>query len=147
METHIRPAVASDARHLFDIRRDSILELAPPAMPVELAGEWANAHPPDWIYDVLRERDVWVLVFENQIVAGSAQRPTISTGCIRGRRTSAPGLVLDYFDSRRLSFAAVASPRRRCTEATMPSSSTDEQGMRLPGRIPSRTAHSMRDSR
>ena len=68
MGIHIRPAVPGDARHLFDIRRASILELAPPVMPIELAQKWADAHQPDWIFDVLRERAVWVLLSEDQIV-------------------------------------------------------------------------------
>lgn len=67
MRGEIRPATSGDAVCLFEIRRAAILELAPPAMPIELAREWANAHPPEWISAILTERAVWVLDFGEEV--------------------------------------------------------------------------------
>ena len=64
----IRPAVAADARQLFDIRRAAILAFAAPAMRADRAVAWADAHPPAWMHAVIRERDVHVFERTNTVV-------------------------------------------------------------------------------
>jgi putative acetyltransferase len=114
MGVHIRPAVTSDARHLFDIRRASILELAPPVMPIELARRWADAHQPDWIYDVLRDRAVWVLLFENQIAGWISA----TANNIDGLYTR-PSHVRSGVGSQLLRFVEAELCRRGFCEATL----------------------------
>jgi GNAT superfamily N-acetyltransferase len=53
----IRPAHKSDGPQLFEIRQQAILAAASPLV----AGQWADAHPPEWILEVITKRRVWVL--------------------------------------------------------------------------------------
>ncbi len=114
MGIHIRPAVTRDARHLFDIRRASILELAPPVMPIESAQKWADAHQPDWMYDVLRERAVWVLLSENQILGWISARANNIDGLY-----TRPSHVRSGVGSQLLRFVEAELSRRGFFEATL----------------------------
>ena len=64
-----RRAMRKDASRLYDIRRRSILELAPPKMSVAEAKRWAARLTPPGMERKLRELEVWVAEF-NGIVAG-----------------------------------------------------------------------------
>jgi putative acetyltransferase len=55
-----RPAMHQDASRLYDIRRRSILELAPPAIPEAEAQAWASQVTLSGIERKLRELEVWV---------------------------------------------------------------------------------------
>jgi putative acetyltransferase len=55
-----RPAMRKDAHSLHDIRRRSILELAPPTMPVAETQAWAASLTPSGMEQKLRELEVWV---------------------------------------------------------------------------------------
>ena len=64
-----RPAMRKDASRLYDIRRQSILELAPPAMPAAEAQAWAERLTLAGMERKLRELEVWVAE-RDDIVAG-----------------------------------------------------------------------------
>ncbi len=55
-----RLAMRKDASRLYDIRRRSILELAPPAMPAAEAQAWASKLTLAGMERKLRELEVWV---------------------------------------------------------------------------------------
>lgn len=69
METVYRRATRTDASDLHDIRRRSILELAPPTMPVAEAQAWAVQLTRAGMEQKLRELEVWVAELDG-IVAG-----------------------------------------------------------------------------
>lgn len=69
MGTVYRLATRTDASDLYDIRRRSILELAPPAMPVAEAQVWAAKLTLSGMERKLRELEVWVVEL-NGVVAG-----------------------------------------------------------------------------
>lgn len=60
----IRAAHESDGAQLFEIRRQAILAAASP--PV--AQQWADAHPPEWILEVIANRRVWVFEMRPRIL-------------------------------------------------------------------------------
>jgi GNAT superfamily N-acetyltransferase len=60
----IRPARTSDGPELFEIRRSAILAAAPRS----IARRWADAHPSEWILDVLAQRRVWVFESPSGVV-------------------------------------------------------------------------------
>jgi putative acetyltransferase len=60
MRAIYRLAVREDASRLYDIRRRSILELAPPTMPVAEAQAWAERLTLAGMERKLRELEVWV---------------------------------------------------------------------------------------
>jgi len=64
-----RLATPDDAGLLHDIRRRSILELAPPTMPVPEAQAWASRLTPSGMEQKLCELEVWVAE-QDGIVAG-----------------------------------------------------------------------------
>lgn len=55
-----RPAMRKDASRLHDVRRRSILELAPPTMPAAEAQAWAERLTLSGMERKLRELEVWV---------------------------------------------------------------------------------------
>jgi putative acetyltransferase len=55
-----RLAMRKDASRLYDIRRRSILELAPPTMTVAEAQAWAAKHTPSGMEMKLRDLEIWV---------------------------------------------------------------------------------------
>lgn len=69
MGTVYRLAMLNDASHLLDIRRRSILELAPPTMTAAVAQAWAAKLTLSGMERKLRELEVWVAELGG-IVAG-----------------------------------------------------------------------------
>ncbi|WP_065753677.1 GNAT family N-acetyltransferase [Bradyrhizobium paxllaeri] len=69
METVYRRAMFNDASRLRDIRRRSILDLAPPTMTAAEAQEWASNLTLSGMERKLRELEVWVAELDG-IVAG-----------------------------------------------------------------------------
>ena len=55
-----RPATLDDAPRLFEVRRRSILELAPPAMSIADAETWAARLTLPRIEQKLRELEIWI---------------------------------------------------------------------------------------
>ena len=64
-----RRATLEDAPRLFEVRRRSILELAPSGMPVEDAEAWATKLTPAGMEQKLREFEIWITEFDD-VVAG-----------------------------------------------------------------------------
>ncbi|NOJ48458.1 GNAT family N-acetyltransferase [Bradyrhizobium archetypum] len=64
-----RRAIRKDANRLYDIRRRSIIELAPPTMTAAEAQAWAAKLTPSGMERKLRELEVWVAE-RGGIVAG-----------------------------------------------------------------------------
>ncbi len=69
-----RPATRKDASRLHDIRRRSILELAPPTMPRGEAQAWASQLTPAGMAQKLRELEVWVAEQDGIVVGWGAIR-------------------------------------------------------------------------
>jgi hypothetical protein len=69
MSADYRPATHKDTSVLYDIRRRSILELAPPAMPEVEARAWASKLTLSGMERKLRELEIWVAELSG-IVAG-----------------------------------------------------------------------------
>jgi putative acetyltransferase len=69
MGTIHRMAMRKDVTRLYDIRRRSILELAPPAMPNAEAQAWAAQLTLAGMEQKLRELEVWVAELDG-VVAG-----------------------------------------------------------------------------
>ncbi|UPJ52857.1 GNAT family N-acetyltransferase [Bradyrhizobium sp. 200] len=69
-----RPAMRKDASRLYDIRRRSILELAPPTIPKAEAQTWAARLTPSGMERKLRELEVWVAELDGVVVGWGAIR-------------------------------------------------------------------------
>ncbi len=69
-----RPATLDDAPRLFEVRRRSILELAPSGMPVEDAEVWAKKLTPAGMAQKLRELEIWVAERDDVIAGWGAIR-------------------------------------------------------------------------
>ena len=67
-----RPAMRDDASLLYDIRRRSILELAPPTMPKAEAQAWAAQLTLSGMERKLRELEVWVAELDGAVVGWGA---------------------------------------------------------------------------
>ena len=69
-----RRAMCEEVSRLYDIRRRSILELAPPAMLVADAQAWASQLTLSGMERKLRELEVWVAELDGTIVGWGAIR-------------------------------------------------------------------------
>ena len=69
-----RLAMCKDASGLYDIRRRSILELAPPKMSVAEAQAWASKLTLSGMERKLRELEVWVAELDGVVVGWGAIR-------------------------------------------------------------------------
>jgi putative acetyltransferase len=67
-----RLATRKDASRLYDIRRLSILELAPPTMPAAEAQAWASKLTLARMEQKLRELEVWVAELDGAVVGWGA---------------------------------------------------------------------------
>ena len=74
MSAVYRLAMRKDASRLYDIRRRSILELAPPTMPKAEATAWAAQLTLSGMERKLRELEVWVAELDGVIVGWGAIR-------------------------------------------------------------------------
>ena len=75
-----RLAMRTDASRLYDIRRRSILELAPPTMPAAEAQAWAAQLTPSGMERKLRELEVWVAEFDGGVAGWGAIRGDMLEG-------------------------------------------------------------------
>ena len=74
MDAVYRLAMREDASRLHDIRRRSILELAPPTMPKAEAKAWAARLTLAGMERKLRELEVWVAELDGVVVGWGAIR-------------------------------------------------------------------------
>jgi putative acetyltransferase len=75
-----RRAMREDASCLHDVRRRSILELAPPTMPQAAAQAWAAQLTSAGMAQKLRELDVWVAELDGIVVGWGAIRGGVLEG-------------------------------------------------------------------
>jgi len=75
-----RLAMYKDASGLYDIRRRSILELAPPKMSVAEAQAWVSQLTPSGMERKLRELEVWVAELDGVVVGWGAIRGDMLEG-------------------------------------------------------------------
>lgn len=75
-----RPALGADASRLHDIRRRSILELAPPAMSNAEAQAWAAKLTPARMEQKLHELEVCVAELDGVVVGWGAIRGDVLEG-------------------------------------------------------------------
>lgn len=69
-----RLATLEDAPRLFEVRRRSILELAPSGMPVEDAEAWARKLTPAGMEQKVREFEIWITELGDVIAGWGAIR-------------------------------------------------------------------------
>jgi putative acetyltransferase len=69
-----RLAMRKDASGLYDIRRRSILELAPPKMSVAEAQAWASKLTLSGMERKLRELEIWLAEFDGRVAGWGAIR-------------------------------------------------------------------------
>jgi putative acetyltransferase len=69
-----RPAKLDDATRLFEVRRKSILELAPSGMSVEDAKAWAKRLTPSGMERKLRELEIWIAELDGATAGWGAIR-------------------------------------------------------------------------
>ena len=75
-----RLAMHQDADRLYDIRRRSILELAPPTMPKVEAQAWVSQLTLSGMERKLRELEVWVAELDGVVVGWGAIRGDMLEG-------------------------------------------------------------------
>jgi GNAT superfamily N-acetyltransferase len=63
----IRPAQLSDAKRLFEIRQQSILALAVPALSIEQATAWAGSRDLAWMEGVISTNALWVAASDDRL--------------------------------------------------------------------------------
>jgi putative acetyltransferase len=71
--TH-RPALPADAARLFELRRKSIIALAPDGMSVAAAETWAASLTRDGMTDKLRALEIWVAEIDGRAAGWGAIR-------------------------------------------------------------------------
>src|SRR5450631_651522 len=75
-----RPATLDDATRLFEVRRRSILELAPPVMSVADAEAWARQVTPAGMERKLCELEIWIAELDDVIAGWGAIRGDVLEG-------------------------------------------------------------------
>jgi putative acetyltransferase len=80
MSAVYRRAMRKDASRLYDIRRRSILELAPPTMPAAEAQAWASQLTLSGMERKLRELEIWVAERDGVVVGWGAIRGDMLEG-------------------------------------------------------------------
>ncbi len=73
-------AMREDASRLYDIRRRSILELAPPTIPAAEAQAWAERVTLSGMERKLRELEVWVAELDGTVAGWGAIRDDMLEG-------------------------------------------------------------------
>jgi|SRR5882724_3676703 len=69
-----RLAILDDTSRLYEIRRQSILELAPPRMSIEEARSWATQLTLSGMEQKLRQLEIWVAELDGTVVGWGAIR-------------------------------------------------------------------------
>jgi putative acetyltransferase len=96
-----RLAMRKDASRLYDIRRRSILELAPPTMPAVEAQAWASKLTLSGMERKLRELEVWVAELDGVVAGWGAIRGDSLEGLYTAPEFAGQGVgagLLDRFE-------------------------------------------------
>ena len=94
-----RLAMREDANRLYDIRRRSILELAPPTMPAAEAQAWASKLTLARIEQKLRELEVWVAELDGGVVGWGAIRGDVLEGLYVAPESAGQGVGAGLLDT------------------------------------------------
>jgi len=97
-----RPATLDDATRLFELRRRSILELAPPVMSVADAEAWAKQLTPSGMERKLREFEIWIAGLDDVIAGWGAIRGDVLEGLYTAPEYAGQGVgaaLLDRFEA------------------------------------------------
>jgi putative acetyltransferase len=92
-----------DANRLHDVRRRSILELAPPTMPAAEAQAWAERLTLSGMERKLRELEVWVAELDGTVAGWGAIRGDLLEGLYTAPEFAGQGVgagLLDRLDAR-----------------------------------------------
>jgi putative acetyltransferase len=92
MSAVYRRAMPRDASRLYEVRRRSILELAPPTMPAAEAQAWAAQLTPSGMERKLRELEVWVAEFDGGVAGWGAIRGDMLEGLYVGAEFAGQGV-------------------------------------------------------
>jgi putative acetyltransferase len=98
METVYRRAIRKDASGLYDIRRRSILELAPLTMPKAEAHAWASKLTLSGMERKLRELEVWVAEINGAVVGWGAIRGDMLEGLYAAPEFAGQGVGTGLLD-------------------------------------------------
>jgi putative acetyltransferase len=98
METVYRRAIRKDASGLYDIRRRSILELAPLTMPKAEAHAWASKLTLSGMERKLRELEVWVAELNGAVVGWGAIRGDMLEGLYAAPEFAGQGVGTGLLD-------------------------------------------------
>ena len=91
-----RLALSDDASRLYDVRRRSILELAPPIMPAEEAETWATQLTPPGMARKLLELEIWIAELDGMMAGWGAIRGEHLEGLYTPPNSPAGALVQNY---------------------------------------------------
>ena len=98
-----RRAMHEDASRLHDVRRRSILELAPPTMSKAAAQAWAAPLTPVGMEQKLRELEVWVAELDGGVVGWGPIRGDVLEGLYVAPESAGQGVgagLLDMLEGR-----------------------------------------------
>ena len=93
-----RRAMRKDASRLYDIRRRSILELAPPTMQKAEAQAWASQLTLSGMGRKLRELEVWAAELDGLVVAWGAIRGDMLEGLYVAAEFAGQGIGAGLLD-------------------------------------------------
>jgi putative acetyltransferase len=92
MDTVHRPASPDDALRLLDVRRRSILELAPKGMPAEEAATWAAHLDLAGMGQKLSDMEVWVAEVDGKVAGWGALRGHVLEGLYTAPEVAGQGI-------------------------------------------------------
>jgi putative acetyltransferase len=98
MSAVYRRAMRKDASRLYDVRRRSILELAPPTMPKAEAQTWASQLTLSGMEQKLRELEVWVAELDGVVVGWGAIRGDMLEGLYTAPEFAGQGVGAGLLD-------------------------------------------------
>ena len=93
-----RLAKRKDASGLYDIRRRSILELAPPIMPEAEAQAWASQLTRAGMEQKLHELEIWVAELDGTVVGWGAIRADVLEGLYVAAEFTGQGIGAGLLD-------------------------------------------------
>ena len=93
-----RLAKRKDAGRLYDIRRRSILELAPPTMLLAEAQAWASQLTPSGMEQKLHELEIWVAELDGVVVGWGAIRGDMLEGLYVAAEFAGQGIGAGLLD-------------------------------------------------
>jgi putative acetyltransferase len=97
-----RPAMPDDAPRLFEMRRRSILELAPSGMPIADAKAWAMKLTPAGMARKFRELEIWIAELDDAIAGWGAIRSDVLEGLYTAPEYAGQGVgaaLLDHLEA------------------------------------------------